>query len=70
MKLITSIALTFVVSGAFSWPFEDKITKREWTTGVPYTDGTKFMLDGEPFLFAGTNAYWLPFINVSSQSRT
>ena len=28
------------------------------------------MLDGEPFLFAGSNAYWLPFINVSGLALT
>jgi hypothetical protein len=33
--------------------------------GFVYTEGSMFMLDGEPFLFAGSNAYWFPFINVS-----
>jgi len=70
MKFIAATALALGVSGAFAWPFEDRIIKRKWTAGIPYTEGTKFMLDGEPFLFAGTNAYWLPFINVSSESRT
>ncbi len=32
--------------------------------GFPYADGPNFKLDGRPFLFAGSNAYWFPFINV------
>lgn len=33
--------------------------------GFVATDGTKFSLDGEAFFFAGSNAYYLPFGNVS-----
>lgn len=70
MRFITATALALAISGALAIPTEDRITKRKWTSGVPYTEGMKFMLDGESFLFAGTNAYWLPFINVSSQIQT
>ena len=37
--------------------------------GFPYADGEHFKLDGKPFLFAGSNAYWFPFINVSLPSN-
>ena len=33
--------------------------------GFVTTDGTKFSLDGKDFFFAGSNAYYLPFLNVS-----
>lgn len=32
------------------------------------TDGTKFSLNGKQFFFAGSNAYYLPFDNVSPLS--
>jgi mannan endo-1,4-beta-mannosidase len=33
--------------------------------GFAYTDGTKFKVDGKDFYFAGSNAYYFPFANVS-----
>jgi mannan endo-1,4-beta-mannosidase len=29
------------------------------------TDGTRFTLDGKDFTYAGSNAYYFPFYNVS-----
>jgi mannan endo-1,4-beta-mannosidase len=36
--------------------------------GFVTTKGTEFYLDGKPFRFAGSNAYYFPFNNVSSIS--
>lgn len=33
--------------------------------GFVTTEGTKFKLDGKDFFFAGSNAYYFPFNNVS-----
>lgn len=35
-------------------------------TGFAYTNGTKFMLDGNPFYYAGTNNYYLNFYSKTS----
>ena len=36
--------------------------------GFVTTEGTKFKLDGKDFFFAGSNAYYFPFNNVSPGS--
>lgn len=47
------------------WGRHDKTPK-----GFVTTKGTKFSLDGKDFFYAGSNAYYFPFDNVSCRSNT
>lgn len=61
-KLLTLLPLLPFVFGA---PVE--VVKRSVPSGFPYAEGTKFMLDGEPFCFGGMNAYWIPQLVTDAQ---
>lgn len=66
MKFSTGTALALLASCATALPGGDDERGSKKPKGIVYTDGWKFKVDGEPFLYAGTNAYWLPFLEASA----
>ena len=62
MKLSTGTALALLAACVTALPGGDSHGSSKKPKGIVYTDGWKFKLDGKPFLYAGSNAYWLPFL--------
>lgn len=56
--LTKSLSLATLLAGAAAAPWQHH------KPGFVTTDGTKFSLHGKEFFFAGSNAYYFPFMNV------
>ena len=59
---MTVTAIPFAAFAAISTSGSSAATK----DGFVYADGTKFMLDGSPYYYAGTNCYYLTFKSKES----
>lgn len=65
--------MKFSIPSGLAWALlstqVDALVAYSYPTKVPKgfvtTDGTKFKVDGKDFYFAGSNAYYFPFNNVS-----
>lgn len=57
--LLRVLSLALLAVGAATASPKPKVPK-----GFVTTSGTKFLLDGKDFYFAGSNAYYFPFGNV------
>lgn len=66
MKFTSTITLAALVASSAASPAAlDKRTgygPNKVPRGFAYTDGEIFRVTGKPYLFAGSNAYWLPFL--------
>lgn len=61
MQLSDLLSLALFAGAATAAPPCDHDKPHE---GFVTTSGTEFRLDGDRFLFAGSNAYYFPFDNV------
>ena len=70
MQLSDLLSLALFAGAAIAAPpgSPDDCDPGEPPKGFVTTDGTEFKLDGEKFIFAGSNAYYFPFDNVSNPS--
>lgn len=66
MKFSAAAALAILATGVVATPTTEKFGPNKVPKGFAYTDGEIFRVDGKPFLYAGSNAYWLPFLEVST----
>jgi len=65
MKLSTGAILAFA-SLAFSTPVPDADTGLVKRATNAFATGTKISIEGSTAYFAGTNSYWLSFLNSAS----
>jgi len=64
MRFSAAATLAVLATGAVATPPKPSYGPNKVPKGFAYTDGEIFRVDGKPFLYAGSNAYWLPFLEV------